>query len=332
MSKGFTEQQLARPSFAPRHWGGWLMVALLWVLGRLPRRIGRLLLAPVGPLMLRLLGSRRRIAQRNIAIALPELSLDEQDQLLRESFNSLARMIVEMAWCWAGRPKDLESIVEIRGLEYAREAYERPGGILIVTAHVTCLEIGARALGVSFPGRGLYRPLSNPVMEWYQNTGRSRYADGMIAKSDLRGAIRYLRGKGVLWYAPDQDFGPKQSIFTPFFGVETATLLATHRLPKISGCQVMIMMPRYVAREDRYIVEFSPALESFPTEDPVADLTRINELLEAEVRKAPDQYWWVHRRFKTRPPGEPDLYGADARNAGSEAGSDSRPQPRQDSG
>lgn len=291
------------------------MVALLWVLGRLPRRLGRWLLAPVGPLMLRLLGSRRRIAQRNIAIALPELSAGAQDRLLRQSFRSLARMIVEMAWCWAGRPRDLEKIVEIRGLENARAAYERPGGILIVTAHVTCLEIGARALGVSFPGRGLYRPLSNPVMEWYQNTGRSRYADGMIPKRDLRGAIRYLREGGVLWYAPDQDFGPKQSVFAPFFGVATATLLATHRLPRISGCQVLLMMPRYDAGQDLYIVEFSPALEHFPTDDPVADLTRINALLEAEVRKAPDQYWWVHRRFKTRPPGEADLYGTDSRGA-----------------
>lgn len=308
------------------------MVALLWVLGRLPRRVGRLLLAPVGPLMLRLLGSRRRIAQRNIAIALPELSPGEQNQLLRESFNSLARMIAETAWCWADRPKDLNSIAEIRGLEYAREAYARPGGILVVTAHVTCLEIGARALAESFPGRGLYRPLSNPVMEWYQNTGRSRYGDGMIPKSDLRRAIRYLREDGVLWYAPDQDFGPKQSVFAPFFGVETATLLATHRLPKISGCQVMLMMPRYDAQQDRYIVEFSPALENFPTDDPVADLTRINALLEAEVRKALDQYWWVHRRFKTRPPGEPDLYGADARKVTPQPQARSRVKNRPDSG
>jgi KDO2-lipid IV(A) lauroyltransferase len=314
MSQGFTLQQLKRPSFAPRNWGGWFMVALLWVLGRLPRRLGRWLVAPIAPLMLRVLGSRRRIAQRNIALALPELSPQQQDQLLRQSFRSLARMIAEMAWCWAGRPRDLARIVEIRGLENARDANERPGGILIVTAHVTCLEIGARALGESFSGRGLYRPLSNPVMEWYQNTGRSRYADGMIPKRDLRGAIRYLREGGVLWYAPDQDFGPKQSLFAPFFGVQTATLLATHRLPRISGCQVLIMMPRYDAQQDRYIVDFSPALEDFPSDDPQADLARINALLEAEVRKAPDQYWWVHRRFKTHPPGEPDRYGDDSRD------------------
>lgn len=315
MRPGFTQEQLRRPSFAPRNWGGWLMVALLWVLGRLPRRLGRWILAPVGALMLRVLGSRRRIAQRNIQLALPELSAQEQDQLLRQSFRSLTRMIAEMAWCWAGRPRDLKAIVEIRGLDDALAAHDRPEGILIVTAHVTCLEIGARALGENIPGRGLYRPLSNPVMEWFQNIGRARYAEGMIPKNDLRAAIRHLRDGGMLWYAPDQDFGARQSIFTRFFGVETATLLATHRLPRISGCQVIIMMPRYLAQEDRYIVEFSPVLEDFPTDDPAADLARINALLEAEVRKAPDQYWWVHRRFKTRPEGEPDLYGADSRRA-----------------
>jgi len=292
------------------------MVAILWFLGRLPRRLGRLLVAPVGPLMMRLLGSRRRIAQRNIQIALPELSPPEQDQLLRRSFASLARMIAETAWCWAGRPHELDHLVEYRGLDHALAAHGQPGGLLIVTAHVTCLEIGARALGEYLAGRGLYRPLSNPVMEWYQNRGRSRYAEGMIAKSELRSAIRYLRDTGMLWYAPDQDFGPKQSLFAPFFGVETATLLATHRLPRISGCKVIIMMPRYDVSKNRYIVEFSPPLENFPTQDPLADLTRINKLLETEVRKAPDQYWWVHRRFKTRPPGEADLYGADSRDAG----------------
>lgn len=293
-----------------------MMVAMLWVLGRLPRRLGRFIVAPLGPLMRRLLGSRRRIAQRNIQITLPHLSSREQDLLLRRSFASLARMIVETAWCWAGRSRDLHRLIEYRGLDHLLKAHGQPGGLLLVTAHVTCLEIGALAIGRQVSGRGLYRPLSNPVVEWYQNKGRSGYADGMIPKSELRSAIRYLRDKGMLWYAPDQDFGPKQSLFAPFFGIETATLLASHRMPRISGCKVIVMMPRYVASEDRYVIELSAPLENFPTKDPLADLTRINKLLEAEVRKAPDQYWWVHRRFKTRPPGEPDLYGADARQAG----------------
>jgi KDO2-lipid IV(A) lauroyltransferase len=313
MKPGWKPEQLERPSFAPRNWGGWLQVALLWCLGHLPRRLGLLLVRPLGPLMRVLLGSRRRIAEQNLAACLPELNATERERILRDSFDSLARMVVETAWCWAGRPANLEKLIDPVGFEHL-EAVRRDGrGALIVTAHVTCLEMGARALGERWDGFGLYRPLGNPVMEWYQNHGRSRYAQGMLSKRDLRGAVRLLRRGGALWYAPDQDFGPQESVFAPFFGIQTATLLATHRLPSLTGCQVVIMMPRYDRDRDRYVVEVTPPMTDFPTGDPVADLTRINAVLEAQVRKAPDQYWWVHRRFKTRPEGEPDFYGRDSR-------------------
>jgi len=154
----------------------------------------------------------------------------------------------------------------------------------------------------------MYRPLRSPVLEWYQNRGRSRYTVCMIEKSDLRGAVRYLRGGGVLWYAPDQDFGAKRSVFVPFFGLQAATLAATERLVQLTGCAVVPMFPVYDASSRRYTVKFWPALEDFPTGEVVADLARINMLLEEHVRQAPEQYWWIHRRFKTRPPGEPPFY------------------------
>jgi KDO2-lipid IV(A) lauroyltransferase len=315
MRPGWKPEQLERPSFAPRHWGGWLQAGLLWCLGQLPRRLGLLLVRPLGPLMRVALGSRRRIAERNLEACLPELDADTRERILRESFDSLARMVVETAWCWAGRPATLDKLVDLIGFEHLEAARQEGRGLLIVTAHVTCLEMGARALGERWEGFGLYRPLGSPVMEWYQNRGRSRYAQGMLSKRDLRGAVRLLRRGGALWYAPDQDFGPQESVFAPFFGIQTATLLATHRLPSLTGCQVVVMMPRYERDRDRYVVEVTPPLKDFPTDDPVADLTRINAVLEAQVRKAPDQYWWVHRRFKTRPEGEPDFYGRDSRGS-----------------
>lgn len=313
MNSYWKPEQLARPSFAPRHWGGWLIVTVLWTLGHLPRVIGRALVSPLAPLMRGLLASRRRIAVRNLAACFPEKSEAEREQLLRGSFRALARMLAEMAWCWSGRPRDLDALVDVHGFEHLQAILDEGRGVLIVTAHVTCLELGARAIGERVEGQGIYRPLGNPVLEWYQNRGRSRYAAGMIDKRSLRSAIRYLRRGGVVWYAPDQDFGARESLFVPFFGVATATLLATHRLPAMTGCGVVTMMPRFDASAGRYLVEVSPVTAPFPTEDPAADLARVNALLESQVRKAPEQYWWVHRRFKTRPEGAPDFYGSDAR-------------------
>lgn len=315
MNPGWKPEQLERPSFAPRHWGGWLQVTLLWILGHLPRRLGLLLVRPLGPLLRIVLGSRRRIAERNLEVCLPELGPDEREAVLNDSFDALARMVAETAWCWAGRPASLDTLVEPVGFEGLEPLRQDGRGLLIVTAHVTCLEMGARVLGELYEGYGLYRPLGNPVMEWYQNRGRSRYAAGMLSKRDLRGAVRLLRKGGALWYAPDQDFGPQESVFAPFFGVETATLLVTQRLPALTGCRVIVMMPRYDRARDRYVVEVTPPLADFPSDDPVADLTRINAALEAQVRKAPEQYWWVHRRFKTRPEGEADFYGRDSRGS-----------------
>jgi len=130
----------------------------------------------------------------------------------------------------------------------------------------------------------------------------------MFRKNDLRSAVRYLRSGGVLWYAPDQDFGPDQSVFVPFFGIQTATLRATERLVRLTGCAVIPMFPMYDAAERKYRVKIWPALKDFPSGNASQDLAAINALMEAQVRQVPEQYWWVHRRFKTRPPGEPPFY------------------------
>ena len=182
-----------RPSLAPRHWGGWLAAALLWMLGHLPRAVGRALVAPLAPLMRWGLASRRRIAERNLSACFPEWSEQRRAAVLRESFRSLARMLAETAWCWAGGWQNLEAITVVRGRAHLDAAVASKSGVLVVTAHVTCLEIGARVMGRYTEGCGVYRPLGNEVLEWYQNRGRSYYAADMISKRDMRKAIRCLR-------------------------------------------------------------------------------------------------------------------------------------------
>ncbi|NIP19391.1 MAG: LpxL/LpxP family Kdo(2)-lipid IV(A) lauroyl/palmitoleoyl acyltransferase [Xanthomonadales bacterium] len=298
-----------RPSFAPRNWSGWIAVALFFLLGMLPQRVGIWLTEPLGPLLCRFATRRRKVAERNLERCLPELDEAERERILRGCFRSLARMIAETAWCWSPLRGRIKRIGQVHGLEHLFDAEEQGRGVLVLTSHNTCLEIGGCILGYTVQGRGVYRPMKNEVIEWYQNRRRRHYIEGgLIAKRDVRAMIRLLRNGGMLWYAPDQDFGPDQSVFAPFFGIQTATLLATYRLPKMTGCALVPMFPRYDRKRRRYDVYLYPALEDFPTDDPVADLSRINAVLERQVREEPEQYWWIHRRFKTRPEGEPPFY------------------------
>lgn len=297
-----------RPSFAPRNWGGWLAAAMLWLLGWLPKPLGRALVWPIGPLAYRLAGRRRAVAERNLERCFPQWSEEQRERVVRATFASVARMVAEIAWCWSGPMGWFRRNCEVHGLQHLRDAEARGKGVLLVTGHFSCLEIGGRILLDHADYGGVYRPLNSEVMEWYQTRGRLRYADFMISKRNALQAVKILRRGGTVWYAPDQDFGPDQSVFAPFFGIPTATLLATHRLPSMTGCAVVPMFPRYSRETRTYEVHVLPALENYPSGDPFADLSRINGLIESWVREAPEQYWWIHRRFKTRPEGEPDFY------------------------
>lgn len=304
-----TQPAMTRPPLTPRHWPGWLAAGFLWLLGKTPRDLGLALAGPLGWLMARLMKGRRQVARRNLERCFPELDAQRREALIEACFHSLGRMPFEIAWCWSASAERMRRMGRCEGLAAALGAYEEQRGVLLVTPHVTCLEIGGRLTALNLPRAGvIYRPLRSPVLEWYQNRSRGKYADALISKRDLRSAIRYLKGGGVLWYAPDQDFGPKQSLFVPFFGIPTATLTATARLVELTGCRVVPMFPRYDEATGQYVVQFHPPLEDFPTGDIVADLTRVNAMLEEQVRKTPEQYWWIHRRFKTRPEGEPPFY------------------------
>ena len=218
-------------------------------------------------------------------------------------------MVFETCWAWSMPDHRFQRLTRIKGLEHARRALASGKGILAVSHHTTCLEIGGRVAGSAFPSSaGMYRPLNNQVIEWYQSRARKKYCERMISKRDLRAAIRYLRGGGYLWYAPDQDFGAKRSIFIPFFGIPTATLEATGRLIEMTGCVVLPLFPEYEPERKRYTLHIHPPMDDLPSGDMVRDLTRINAMMEQEVRRAPEQYWWIHRRFKTRPEGEAPFY------------------------
>ena len=304
-----TEEQTPRPSLSPRNWLGWIAVAVLWLLGRTPQWFGIAASAPMAWFMFRFMLRRRKVAARNIDRCFPELSAEQREKLLRENFRSLARMVFEVAWSWSATPQRIRSMARIEGADHVLRARERGRGVMYITAHVTCLEMGGRIAAFEVPeAKGVYRPLNNAVLEWYQNRSRKRYVKGSISKRDPRAIIRFLRKGGELWYAPDQDFGARRSIFAPFFGIETATLEATERFVQLSGCAVVPMYPVYDEATRTYVVNFDEPLKDFPSGDAREDLGRINRLFEEKIRQRPEQYWWIHRRFKTRPEGEPPFY------------------------
>ncbi len=251
---------------------------------------------------------RARIVQRNLELCFPEIDARVRHEIQQAHFRYLAEMVGETAFAWRHPGRLGEEIGRVTGVEHFERARADGRGLLLVTAHVTALELGARVLGQHVSGHCIYRPARNPVIERAQREGRKRYAEGMIAHRDVRAMVRHLRGGGVLWYAPDQDPGPGSGCFIPFFGVAAATATGMLDLARMGRARVLPMLPVKNAQTGRITVHLEPAFENFPSQDPVVDLTRYHEFLERHLRPNPAQYWWLHRRFKTAPEGDPPRY------------------------
>jgi KDO2-lipid IV(A) lauroyltransferase len=287
----------------------WLAAGLLWCVTRLPfawqLAIGRLL----GRVLLGLARKRRDIAWTNLALCFPALTEDERRRRLAAHFDSLGTALVETALSWWGPDRRLKPLATVTGLEHLEAALRQGRGAILLSAHFTTLEIGGRLLALHAPFHVLYRDHRNPVIETLQQRARRRRFEKAIPRGDLRGMLASLKQNRPVWYAPDQDFGRDNSVFVPFFGVPAATLTATSRLARLSGAPVVPFFPRRLPGARGYELTLLPALENFPGVDIEQDARRLTGLVEACIRQQPEQYLWVHRRFKTRPPGEPPVYG-----------------------
>ena len=292
-----------------RYWPSWLGVGVMKLVALLPYRalyaLGRLL----GMLTRQLPGERRRIAQRNLAICFPELDDTQRDQLLRATLADLGMMLVEFAYAWMGSDRAIARVpCSVEGLEHLDACRRNGQGVLLVGAHFSHLELCARLVSQRLRIAGMYRVMDNPVFETAVLRARLRYAEAMFTKDELRATVRYLKRGGALWYAPDQDMRGKDAVFVPFFGVEAATITATHHLARLSGAAVIPFFHKRLPDGKGYALRLEAPLENFPTDDIAADTARINTVIERMVREAPEQYLWVHKRFKSRPAGAPPLY------------------------
>lgn len=295
-------------TLAPRYWPTWIALGLLRLGTLLPFRAQLRLGRWLGRRLHRLAHRRRHIAETNLRLCFPDRDDAERRALLLAHFESLGMGFMETALSWWGSERRLKRMMRVEGMEHLEAAQARGRGVLIVAAHFTTLEIGARLLALAVPLHPMYRPHNNPLFEQIQGRARTRQSAGAIRRDDIRATVRALKANRAVWYAPDQDFGPRQSVFVPFMGVNAATLTATGRLAKMSGASVVPMTQERLADGTGYRVILEPALEDLPSGDDEADARRQNAVFERWIRERPADYLWVHRRFKTRPPGEASLY------------------------
>ena len=292
------------PPLGPRHWPAWFGIGIAALLARLPWSLQRMLGRGIGRLLMALLGSRRRVAARNLALCFPELDATAQSALLRGSFEELGIGLFEFARAWWGSVTPMRGKVTIEGLEHLESARAGGRGVIIISGHFITLELAARLMCDHAPLAGMYRPHDGAAMEWAVLRGRLRYASAMFTREELRPALRHLKQGGLLWFAPDQDTRRGDSVFVPFFGRPAYSLTSTHQLARLSGAAVLGFA--HVRHDDgSYTLQLTPAFENFPSTDATADTARVMAVIETMIRAAPTQYLWIHRRFK-RQPGQDD--------------------------
>lgn len=285
---------------SPSNWPVWLAIAFGWALARAPTRVQRALGAVLGRLMQTVMIARRRIAADNLQRCFPELDAPARRALLRANFDALGVGVFEFLRAWWGRLSASDPRYTLVGLEHLHAAQAGGRGVMLVSPHFTTLEICVRLLSRDVALAGMYRPHDAPALEWAVKRARARYTLAMYARDELRPVVRHLKAGGVLWFAPDQETRRGDSVFVPFFGQAAWSLTSTHQLARLSQAAVLPLFHERLP-DGSYRLEIGAPLIDFPSADPQADTARIMALLEAQIRRVPAQYLWIHQRFKRQP-------------------------------
>jgi KDO2-lipid IV(A) lauroyltransferase len=293
-----------------KEWPAQALLALLWLLHKLPLGLQAALGSALGRMLYTVARKRRRISARNIQLCMPELSAVQRRNLLREHFRWLGRSAVERALLWYGSPERLKRLIHVEGDVHLAERSPRP--VMWLVPHFLALDVAGAAtqLFQTRPVASIYQPQSHPVFDAAMRRGRMRFGQGeLFARADTaRPLVRAIRRGHAFFNLPDMDFGRKDSAFVPFFGVPAATLLAPSRLARALDMVVQPVVAQILPGGRGYRVHFLPPWSDWPSDDPLDDARRMNQWIESTVRADPAQYLWVHKRFKTRPEGEPKLY------------------------
>jgi KDO2-lipid IV(A) lauroyltransferase len=303
-----SENPLTLRYLAPNYWPTWLLLAMMRLCGMLPYRMLLVCGQTAGSIAYYLMKYRRRIAQTNIDMCFPELKPSEREKICRFCFQSIGISIFETALAWWGNPEKLQSLCSIEGFEHIEQAQKENKAIILLSGHMCCTDIGARLLAFKLDFQAMYKPAKNKLFETVMRKCRSRSYYEMIPRKQSRRLLKNLKNKIATWYGPDQTFGREETVFAPFFGVPAITLTATARIARFADAAVIPFFPYRLNNGKGYKLVIGEPLNDFPSGDALTDAGRVNAAIEKAVRLAPEQYLWLHRRFRHRPTGETDIY------------------------
>jgi KDO2-lipid IV(A) lauroyltransferase len=287
-----------------------VLLAALWLFHWLPLGVQAFFGNRLGELAFRFVASRRKVALRNLELCFPEQTAAEREALARDHFRWLGRSVLERGLLWYAAPERLRHLIHVEGDVGLADRSDRP--VMWLVPHFMALDVAGAAVLLFQKKKvvSIYQQQSNAVLDAVLRRNRVRLGDAEIfSRSEAgRALVRAIRRGDAFFNLPDMDFGTRDAAFVPFFGVPATTLLAPSRLAKALDMIVQPVVGEILPGGRGYRIRFEPPWTDFPSADPLADSARMNRWIEAEIRRNPAQYLWVHRRFKTRPPGEPSLY------------------------
>lgn len=286
------------------------VVFLFWLLHFLPLSALAAIGNGIGQLLYLFGSHRRKVVNINLEWCFPELSTREREKLARDHFRVLGRSVLERSVLWWGSRERLERMIRIEGTEKIRALLDAGKPIILLAPHFVGLDAGGVAVAMRFDSLSMYAEQANPVFDRLLFNGRRRFGDQMLLtrKDGIRATVKAMKSGRPFYYLPDLNARRRESIFVPFFGIPTATITGLSRLARTAGATVLTCVTRVLPDGQGYVTEIGDAWEDFPTDDAEADTIRMNAWIEEAVRTMPEQYYWVHRRFKTRPEGESRPY------------------------
>lgn len=291
----------------PKYWITWIGLFFLYLISLLPYNANQWLGSLLGLLMYKQGGSRLHITRTNINACFPELSEEEREEIVKQSFIANMKGMVETTIAWWGDHQPIIDKLEVHGYEYLKEAESRGKGVLLVGGHFSILDLAGPLANSIFDFSYMYRPNNNALFDAVIERSRTRYRHQKFNKFQIPEMNQYLKEGNTVWYGFDQDFGKRRSVFAPFFGIQTATLKMAANLARSSEATV-VMVSQLREGNGVYSVRFSPIFEDLAEDDDITAATRLNQQLEEFIRIHPEQYLWMHRRFRSRPEGEEPFY------------------------